>query len=106
MTDYMVFHHNNPTFRIPEEEDGAYPVSVHTHKPVAIVQDSDGLGDVFEMTNHIDHDWTKNERVHVFGNGTSNSIRSTSVGDAVLNLETQELLICKGIGWGAAIWTG
>lgn len=64
------------------------------------------LGELFEKTNHIDHDWTENDCVRVFHKRTGNSVRSTSVGDLALNMTTMSLFICKSSGWGAAHWTG
>jgi len=46
---------------------------------VAIVKCGD-LNDVFQLTNHIDHDWTKNPEVTKVITG---GVRSTSVGDVI-----------------------
>ena len=108
MTDYLILHHKNPTHRLDEEHklDDGYLVSMSDYVHVAIVQNVNSLGEVFELTNHIDHDWTKNDRVTLFNkNATVNSIRSTVVGDMALNLETLELMICGPIGWEKAHWT-
>ena len=49
---------------------------------------------VFRLTNHVDHDWTKNDFVIPFGN----QHRSTSVGDIVVT-ETGDRYICQPLGW-------
>lgn len=41
--------------------------------------DSNDLEQVFDLTNHIDHDWTTNDKVDEFNPMTGK--RSTSVGD-------------------------
>ena len=59
------------------------------------------LEDVFRLTNHIDHDWTKNPEVKAFGNehrAFGNEHRSTSVGDIVVT-ETGDRYICQSFGW-------
>jgi hypothetical protein len=56
--------------------------------------EADGIEKVFELTNHIDHDWTTNEGVTAFGRQQ----RSTSVGDIVINNNGTQLL-CASLGW-------
>jgi hypothetical protein len=50
------------------------------YQPGAIVQTND-LGVAFELTNHIDWEWWKNQGVTKLG---EDSYRSTSVGDALI----------------------
>ena len=104
MPKYLIFHDKNPNFWLDDDAkvNGAYPVcDLHFNK-VAIVEAAD-LGELFYKTNHVDHDWTTNDGVEILDRELS--IRSTSVGDVVLNLETMELLICAPIGWEKAEWT-
>ena len=85
---YKVYHAKEPTFGI-----GGNPVFPDEYQHVATVRCS-RLEDVFRLTNHIDHDWTKNNEVEWSGGWT----RSTSVGDVVID-ETGETHICEVIGW-------
>lgn len=103
MTEYLIFHHKNPIFFLPESQNGAYPVMESEFNKIAIVEAAD-LSELFTKTNHIDHDWTTNEGVNLFPDITQ--VRSTSVGDLVLNMDTMELLICAPIGWEKAEWVG
>jgi hypothetical protein len=69
---------------------------IEDYKKIAVVE-SDGLGDVFRITNHIDHDWQENDEVvSLFGNGNN---RSTSVGDIVVDLENSKRYLCASCGW-------
>jgi hypothetical protein len=106
MAEYLILHRKNPTFRLNEDhkyEDG-YLVATEHYDKVAIV-DAKNLGEAFELTNHTDHDWTRNDRVMLFNKKlTVNGVRSTSVGDLALNLDTMELRICGPVGWEKALW--
>lgn len=62
----------------------------------------DWLEQVFECTNHIDSDWTKNPQVKkLYPNSLTGALahrqRSTSVGDVVVN--GTERWYCAPIGW-------
>jgi hypothetical protein len=88
---YDVFHakrdratfmgHNHPNF--PEDYD-----------QVATVM-SETLGDVFRITNHIDHAWYDNVEVVV----ANREARSTSVGDVVLEVEGGAYYRVEMVGW-------
>ena len=56
--------------------------------------DSLDLNKVFELTNHIDHDWTENSEVNLISNRTP---RSTSVGDVIV-VEDKHFLV-EPVGW-------
>jgi len=73
-TEFAVLHRINPDFS--SRTEGKL-------KLVAIVQAED-LEEVFEMTNHIDDDWTKNHGVVK----SWGPCRSTSVGDVVISAGT------------------
>jgi hypothetical protein len=64
------------------------------YKTVATVE-CDSLGEVFQLTNHIDHSWTENEGVFAL----MERVRSTSVGDVVMENESGNLFVCAGCGW-------
>ena len=105
MPKYLVFHDKNPSFFLDDDAkvNGAYPVTDLHYNKIAIVQAAD-LIELFYKTNHVDHNWTENEGVELLPEARELSVRSTSVGDLVLNLETMELLICAPIGWEKADW--
>lgn len=52
------------------------------------------LGEAFELTNHIDHDWTENERVRAVPGGQ----RSSSVGDLFIE-ENGDVHLVASIGF-------
>lgn len=64
--------------------------------PAGLV-DVPSLSQVFEVTNHITHDWTTNPQV-IWSNERA---RSTSVGDLVMNIETGDIFRCSSFGWEA-----
>lgn len=101
MAKYLIFHHKDPSFLLPDKANDYYPVSVRRYDKIAFVT-AKNLGDVFKLTNHIDHDWTENDQVRLCPDVTR--ARSTSVGDLVLNLDTMDLRICAPIGWEKAGW--
>jgi len=85
---YRVYHAINPTFGF-----GKKPEFPSEYELVATVE-SAGIEDVFRITNHIDHDWTKNpEVIELFHNRP----RSTSVGDVVVVDEKAHY--CDMVGW-------
>ena len=54
------------------------------------------LDNVFEKTNHIDHDWTENpEIMHLL----EPKARSTSVGDVITNMAMTKGFRCAPVGW-------
>ena len=53
------------------------------------------LREVFEKTNHIDRNWTENEGIDAI----DNQRRSTSVGDVVRDLRTNQYFLCEMVGW-------
>lgn len=105
MTDYLILHHKEPTFRLNEDHklDGGYLVSMRDYLPIATVS-AGSLGEAFELTNHVDHCWTKNDGITLFNRELADKVRSTGVGDLVLNLETLTLMICGPVGWERAEW--
>ena len=74
---------------VPDKDD---------YKEVAVV-DCNELGNVFELTNHIDHAWTENPECKVL----SEKCRSTSVGDLVYDRKNK-LYMCDSIGWEEVEW--
>lgn len=55
------------------------------------------IDDVFGLTNHIERRWQENEGVLEAQAGA----RSTSVGDIVIDTETQIAWLCARFGWKA-----
>lgn len=62
--------------------------------PVAVLT-IDDIDEVFELTNHIDANWTENDGVEA----PSSEVRSTSVGDIVIDYDTGAAFICASFGW-------
>lgn len=56
---------------------------------------TEDLGEIFQLTNHIDQDWSLNEGVRKIVDGP---VRSTSVGDVVA-LSSGAVLLCRTLGW-------
>jgi hypothetical protein len=86
---YSVYHDDNPTFRVDAQRASRFPDG-YTH--VADVE-TYTIDHVYELTNHIDKDWTTNGGVtpHVA------RARSTSVGDVVVT--PIGAFICANTGW-------
>lgn len=59
--------------------------------------DSDDLGEIFEITNHIEQAWWLNEGVRKTIDGQA---RSTSVGDVVV-LSNGDAYVVAAVGWSA-----
>lgn len=55
----------------------------------------DSLDEVFELTNHVDSDWTMHPACKVVGGDRQ---RSTSVGDVVMD-EHGIFWLCMNFGW-------
>ncbi len=73
---FKIYHAIKPTFMDPEAADlAAFPAG---YEAVAVV-DAVDIDDTFELTNHIDHDWTTNKGVLAL----KSRARSTSIGDVV-----------------------
>lgn len=64
------------------------------YAPVAVVSAQDLTG-VFRDTNHIESDWAQNESVLK----VDTPVRSTSVGDIVLDATSGNAWTCAPIGW-------
>ena len=70
--------------------------ALEDYKMVAVVE-ADDIDRAFRDTNHIESDWQDNESVVcLFGKANN---RSTSVGDIVVDMDTQERYICASFGW-------
>lgn len=81
MAKFKVFHaKRNPdggTFGRFGFESTTFP----EHYEFVAEVEADALGQVFELTNHIYSDWTKNDGVKA----TAGPKRSTSVGDIIMS---------------------
>lgn len=84
-----VYHAREPNFRDDEPQefcDANFELVAEVECPE--------LGDVFYLTNHVDHAWWENEGVTCVKQS-----RSTSVGDVVVAGDGTKFL-CRGAGWG------
>lgn len=86
---YKVYHAKEPNFR-----DTIAPDYPSNFEHIADVE-SDSLGQVFPITNHIDHDWTENKGVTVV---PGKRYRSTSIGDVVVDPDGTPNF-CAATGW-------
>lgn len=77
---YEVYHANTRDTRFEHNPDGWMNRKDGDYVHVATV-DADGLGAVYEKTNHIESDWQQNRGVMPIGNRN----RSTSVGDVIID---------------------
>ena len=68
------------------------------YSPVAFVYNVDNIEKTFELTNHIDHDWTENRKNVIALNPTVGK-RSTSVGDIVLDTVKEKAFLVSGCGF-------
>jgi len=92
MRKFEVLHRKNPDFC------SHTTVDIYDFQKVAHVL-AENLDEVFELTNHIDHDWTKNENVFVNPH-LINQPRSTSVGDLIFDTENGVFYQVDPVGFG------
>lgn len=92
---FKVYHSEQPAFMGNDASSLAEFPRGFTH--VANVQ-AKNLDEVFELTNHIDSNWTANPGVELMP-GVSRA-RSTSVGDIVVS-EVDHRFTCEMVGWKA-----
>ena len=85
---FKVYHKIDPTFM----EAGV--VDLDSLEPVAVVE-CEELGDVFRITNHIDHPWEENPEVVELIKRS----RSTSVGDFVHDMSSDKWFEVASFGW-------
>lgn len=84
-----VYHTKEPSFRPGD------PVEFNDENFELVAEVECGeLDDVFQLTNHIDHDWWDNKGVTLIKQS-----RSTSVGDVVVASDGQKFR-CLMAGWG------
>lgn len=80
---YAVFHAREPmAMRYPQEQEAKWAINrprYYAHAADVVAP----LGQVFALTNHIDHAWTSNPEVVWYD--TSRPQRSTSVGDVIVS---------------------
>lgn len=86
---FTVYHAKNPTFGMGDHPE----FNEENYEKVAEV-DSDSLGEVFRITNHIEDAWWKNKEVLWHKDGS----RSTSVGDVVTD-GAGFAFRCEMAGW-------
>lgn len=73
-------------------ENGNYQLVSHVNIPINDLQRELEL--VFELTNHIDSNWTQNKEVKAL----RDKVRSTSVGDLV-QVNDGRYFYCDMVGW-------
>jgi hypothetical protein len=80
---------------------GNYPdFNMDNYEEVATVEAIDA-DHVFNLTNHIDHDWTTNPEVL---SRNASSCRSTSVGDVIIDIDHDRAWRCMPYGWATVGW--
>lgn len=90
MPRFMVFHYVRPDrFAFSTGTEFNWPEGF---TQVAVVT-CETMGQVFELTNHIDRSWFDNPGVEVLVQS-----RSTSVGDAIMD-EAGDVYIVAGVGF-------
>lgn len=75
-------------------KDVSGAVNLDLYKATAVVEAAD-LEDLFVKTQHIEESWDE-VKPPVWSDGP---LRSTSVGDAIINNETYEVFSCDRLGW-------
>jgi hypothetical protein len=77
-----------------KDVDGA--ISHGLYKPTCVVEAADPE-DLFVKTQHIDESW---DQVNP-PSWSDGPLRSTSVGDAIINHDNDEVLTCGRLGWSS-----
>lgn len=81
MAIFQVWHNQHPTFfNSSDEVLGAFPQGFEHVADVRTLEP----GSVFQLTNHIDRDWTTNPEVRPVAGRSGRNTRSTSVGDIIV----------------------
>lgn len=100
---YRLFHLDRPEIAGAEVTDAICDafmgridraVALGIYREVALVDVSD-INEVYPLTNYIDEPWTQNEGVLAH----AEKVRSTSVGDIVMEADSGLLHSCACIGW-------
>lgn len=89
---YTVYHATNPTFGVPNLPETPFFEKVAEVNAV-------NIEDAYRLTNNIDRDWTKNHGVKAVRKG----LRSTSVGDIIIDQESGKAWRCENAGWKETI---
>src|ERR1043165_1414191 len=91
---FELWHRIAPTFgnNNPRELQLSFPKGF---RQVAVI-DAPDVRAVFGLSNHIDRSWTENPEVVALPVGTQ--LRSTSVGDCIVNEETLDAWTIDGMG--------
>lgn len=85
---FTVWHRDVPTFmNLTPAEMAAFPVGF---SDVAVVE-TDDIGRVFQLTNHIDRPWWENPEVRV----CVRTSRSTSVGDVIVSATGERVAVAS-----------
>ena|SRR6266571_4777767 len=90
---YAVYHANDLRAMIAPQATHWFTDRSRHYTHVADVEAP--LGQVFALTNHIDHSWTSNPQVVWH---TTAGVRSTSVGDVVVSLESSHAWLVMPAG--------
>ncbi len=90
---YAVYHANDLHAMIAPQPDYWYTDRSRHYTHVADVLAP--LGQVFRLTNHIDHPWTENPEVIWH---TDAPVRSTSVGDVIVSQESCQAWLVMPFG--------
>jgi hypothetical protein len=88
---YSVWHDDRPRFTTSRAALRRFPLGFTR---VATVE-AKALDDVWELTNHVDRDWTTNAAVTLVAPGPH---RSTSVGDVVVDPDGTAWMVA-GVGF-------
>lgn len=102
-TELYLVHHNKKFLDFPLEHKfakrGPVPIHYEDLELVAMVRIPKGLGlnKVFELTNHIDHDWTENPGVTAIDPQARH--RSTSVGDLICDITNSKAWVVAAVGF-------
>ena len=89
----LVFHALNPNFREDVPPEGGYRLVAELEIPEMPL--SEAMDFVFQLTNHIDSDWTKGNQVV----RAQKPCRSTSVGDVIRLENDPNYWLCCNVGW-------
>lgn len=92
MKVFQVYHRKELMYRYSEADEMA-TFNRDDYDWVAGL-DAEDLGDVFRLTNHIDHAWWENPEIKYYKES-----RSTSVGDVVRDVEAGTYHLCMPTGW-------
>ena len=97
---YAVYHAHDPWAMLFPREDRWLHNQALNYRHVADMQ-ADELEQVFALTNHQEESWTSHPEIT--WHATDTLVRSTSVGDVIVSMQTEQAWLVMSAGFSAIL---